>query len=342
MGTTSRIQWIDTCKGIGIFLVVIGHTMIQNNYRGVIYSFHMPLFFFISGYLFSIKKYSNIGEVLFSKAKSLLVPYLFFSFISIILLRILIHQPIAVTTFIKTLLISKRNSIYYDDPLWFLTSLFTIEILFYLLLKYLKNNLLIFFIVMLLAYFSSIVLNPTGQNILPWSFDQSLYYIFYFGLGNISKNIGILKDNLKKSIYLIVLSFIYLVLQIDSSLFNKGLSFLHIYLHIPMDIVTFFSLVFWALMGTLFVIYISQFLSFIPYINFLGRISIIILALHVSLGFNLIHNVADRYLVLIKNPNLLGLAFAIGAIIIISPISIIINKFFPFILGKGSKIKKFN
>lgn len=338
MVATSRIQWIDTCKGIGILLVVIGHTMIENKYRGPIYSFHMPLFFFISGYLFSIKKYSNIAQILFSKAKSLLVPYILFSFISIILIRILLNQPIAVSTFIRTLLVSKRNAIYYDDPLWFLTSLFTVEIMYYLLLKYLKNNLLIFFIVILFAYFSCFKLNAlSGKNILPWSFDQSLYFIFYYGLGNFVKNLGLLKNNLKKSIYLIVFSLIYLLLLVDSSLYNQGLNSLNTYLDIPVNIVSFFNIVLSALIPIIFIIYISQFLSSISYINFLGRNSLVLLALHVSLGFNLIPIIAGNSLTLIKSPNLLGLVFSIGAIIMITPISIIINKYLPFILGKGLK-----
>ena len=52
----SRISYIDALRGFAIILVVIGH-LVQNNYSdayhnsifNVIYSIHMPLFFFISG-----------------------------------------------------------------------------------------------------------------------------------------------------------------------------------------------------------------------------------------------------------------------------------------------------
>lgn len=51
-----RIQYIDAMRGFAILLVVIGH-LIQYNFEdafhndifNIIYSFHMPLFFFISG-----------------------------------------------------------------------------------------------------------------------------------------------------------------------------------------------------------------------------------------------------------------------------------------------------
>ncbi len=41
----TRIPWIDIAKGLGIFLVVIGHVNSYNAcLKGWIYSFHMPFF----------------------------------------------------------------------------------------------------------------------------------------------------------------------------------------------------------------------------------------------------------------------------------------------------------
>lgn len=42
-------NWIDIAKGIGIILVVIGHTIGSQRVNDIIYTFHMPLFF-ILGY----------------------------------------------------------------------------------------------------------------------------------------------------------------------------------------------------------------------------------------------------------------------------------------------------
>ena len=47
-----RIEWIDVCKGLGIFLVFIGHTNVSQlscTLYDWIYSFHMPLFYMLSG-----------------------------------------------------------------------------------------------------------------------------------------------------------------------------------------------------------------------------------------------------------------------------------------------------
>lgn len=50
--TSKRVTWIDFAKGITIILTIIGHTVKTGTYgaalRGVIFSFHMPLFFILS------------------------------------------------------------------------------------------------------------------------------------------------------------------------------------------------------------------------------------------------------------------------------------------------------
>ncbi len=52
----SRLQYIDVLKGIAIILVLIGHRSVNEYVTVFIYMFHMPLFFFISGYLDRMKE----------------------------------------------------------------------------------------------------------------------------------------------------------------------------------------------------------------------------------------------------------------------------------------------
>lgn len=50
----TRIDWIDVAKGIAILLVIIGHTLKTGTFwRHTIFSFHMPLFFILSGYTYT-------------------------------------------------------------------------------------------------------------------------------------------------------------------------------------------------------------------------------------------------------------------------------------------------
>lgn len=53
-----RIDYFDIAKGIGILLMIIGHMDLKKYplINHFIYSFHMPLFFVISGYFFKVKE----------------------------------------------------------------------------------------------------------------------------------------------------------------------------------------------------------------------------------------------------------------------------------------------
>lgn len=60
-----RLEYIDIVKGIGIFLMVLGHSYSEDNASLIIkwlYSFHMPLFFIVSGVLYGIR-YNNSGKI---------------------------------------------------------------------------------------------------------------------------------------------------------------------------------------------------------------------------------------------------------------------------------------
>lgn len=54
-----RLPWIDALKGFGIMLVVFAHYSLPVALDTYIFSFHMPLFFFISGFLLNFVKYAE-------------------------------------------------------------------------------------------------------------------------------------------------------------------------------------------------------------------------------------------------------------------------------------------
>lgn len=78
-----REYWIDFAKGIGIILVVWAHSISREKYIWILINqFHMPLFFMISGYLYNKKK--NYGEFIRGKVRSLWLPYVVSSVITIL------------------------------------------------------------------------------------------------------------------------------------------------------------------------------------------------------------------------------------------------------------------
>ena len=58
---TERLNQFDILKGVGILLVMIGHAISTNSIvYNLIYGFHMPLFFFCSGFFFKDRQLMKV------------------------------------------------------------------------------------------------------------------------------------------------------------------------------------------------------------------------------------------------------------------------------------------
>jgi fucose 4-O-acetylase-like acetyltransferase len=87
---------MDIARGIGIFLVVLGHSFPDSQFNNsdfyeyiykLIYSFHMPFFFIISGFfaykIYEIENLKNYGSYICKKLKRLMVPYFAVSLVAV-------------------------------------------------------------------------------------------------------------------------------------------------------------------------------------------------------------------------------------------------------------------
>ena len=76
--TLNRYLTIDIAKGLGILLVVLGHNWIVAHEHGelfrVIFSFHMPLFFVLSGVV--LKEHGRLDQFILTRADAILKPYI--------------------------------------------------------------------------------------------------------------------------------------------------------------------------------------------------------------------------------------------------------------------------
>ncbi|MEZ9921131.1 acyltransferase family protein [Vibrio breoganii] len=64
---------ISKAKGIGIILVIFGHMNIPHSLAIVIYSFHMPLFFYLSGLVFNNRKYNCLKFTIKRKVENIII-----------------------------------------------------------------------------------------------------------------------------------------------------------------------------------------------------------------------------------------------------------------------------
>lgn len=78
---TKRIAWADIAKGIGILAIIAGHMGVLSLIH-LVFTFHVPLFFLISGYFLSTK--DSLKDFALKKAKVLLIPYAFTCVLQII------------------------------------------------------------------------------------------------------------------------------------------------------------------------------------------------------------------------------------------------------------------
>src|SRR5215213_9781223 len=141
---SKRIEYLDIAKGIGILLVVLGHNdfeVISPFVQRMIYSFHMPLFFFLSGYF--INASLPFWDFFKKRFNALMKPY-FFTIFLIYFTSVSFEKMgfnMAITRTVKSL----YGSGYYLDwvQLWFLPQLFVVSLyafLFYAVLTRVDNR----------------------------------------------------------------------------------------------------------------------------------------------------------------------------------------------------------
>lgn len=84
--TLDRVKYIDITRAIAMLLIVLGHALVYSEHcTGIykfIYSFHVVLFFVISGFTFSAKK--RFLEFVKGKFLRIMVPYFVWAFLFLI------------------------------------------------------------------------------------------------------------------------------------------------------------------------------------------------------------------------------------------------------------------
>jgi polysaccharide biosynthesis protein PslL len=195
-----RIEYLDIARGIGILLVVLGHNdfeVISLFSRQVIYSFHIPLFFFLSGYFIN----TSIPFFDFFKKRfnGLLKPYFFTLFL--IYFTSISFEKMGFNTAISRIVKSLYGTGHYIDwvQLWFLPHLFVVSLyafIFITLVGQLQNRWVRWGILLatlaislpfLLAFYP-FTISVFGKEYelfgLPFSLDLVFLSGFFFILGN--------------------------------------------------------------------------------------------------------------------------------------------------------------
>ena len=254
-----RYKELDLMKGIGIILVYLGHNF---NLHGLewnnlflylhrtTYSFHMPLFFLISGLISNTNSEIILKNFYKGKIKRLLVPYLFINLVDF---------------FPRTLFPKLVNSefggakeiLFYGTKIsWFVYTLFIIFMIFPVLDKYIlkKDKYYLFGVILITVNYLKIF-----ENIEIFSLNKVAIYLLYFYIGYIIK--PFYKEKIKngigsKNLIFLIIGVIFL-----------SLSYKYYYLN-------YFNSVVFAMLGIWFVLNIALRIKensvIYKFFNFLG------------------------------------------------------------------------
>lgn len=318
-----RLHYIDVLKGIGIIFVILSHASMSSIITNYLFSFHMPLFFFISGYLFTIK--DNFRSVILKKVKTLLIPYICFILIADIIYSLLNNNFNLFFLLEKTFYL-KGEVLQLDAPLWFLPCLFFSEIIYLLVYKLTnkdnKKILGILFLISVLGYFSKVL--------LPFGIHVAFTATVFLGLGNLYRQY---ESKIKASKYLLFALFII------SGIISIKNGFINMY---RLSFGNYFLFYIAAIIGIVIYFEISKFIKGQAILEYIGKNSLIFMSTHMFI-MNVLLKLYQQNIDLKQNlfvVNILGVIFAITAIVASVPIVYIINNYMPFIIGKRNLISE--
>lgn len=285
---TKRLNTIDVAKGIGILLVVFAHVYYGPNMLVLVYSFHMPLFFIFSGMLFNRERNPDCMAFIKKRAKRLLVPYVIYEVVSIFCLYgaervftgVFDISKMEYVEYFRQILISNWSGAHVNQPLWFLPSLFIVEVMYYFFSRGRKVTVVL--ISVALAFCGWVLesgMLEFDNMCLPWNLDSAIFALGFYAFGNLfaekaKKLIEAIGENKFKLPIcigiMLALSIVWIPLALMNGKITLGTKILN----------NGFLLYATGILGTLIVLTLSILLRESKFLAYCGRHSFEIMASH--------------------------------------------------------------
>jgi len=288
-----RIDYVDIAKGIGIILVVMGHNdfaLISPFAHKLIYSFHMPMFFFMSGMFF--KPDLPFGMYVRQRMNRVLKPFLFM--ILFIYLVSISFSNVGILEASRRLVKAMYGNGYYLDwvQLWFLPHLFAVSLFAYFFFQTVRRSGLfqLRWAILAALYIGGILgidlfwpfeFNLLGKDFivygLPFSLDLVFVSGFFFVLGYELNKIRL--DFLLESLFTLFVSGLTLLLLVWY--FPPTIDFnTRLFESLPINTLE-------ALLGILFILALSKQMERVSWLSslfrYIGHASLVILVFQVPI-----------------------------------------------------------
>jgi|GEM_PF-686992 len=366
--SSNRIEYLDIAKGIGIILVIMGHSgFLFDNLKTYFFSFHMPLFFVISGMLLCVKKEDELDlhSVWSKKLRTMMIPYLWFSGIYMIIYIVNIILGYMTMADLWQSLVYTLDW-FGDSTLWFLPTLLLSEAGFLFLCKKIHGpwSLIVSIVIGVICYGLQALITPVWaryndsflvtnlvdfvRGFLRAGIATSFVAVGFFAVRTLGvllventetvsatsdiKGDGILaKIPARRRIADLVIGVILLILTYGASYFNETADFHRIVLG------NYFLFFLSAVLGSFGIIFVSKAIGRMFILAFYGRSSLIIMCTHLNFYVLfgaikwawLVNNIVTRAKSYVFMFNIVVAALVLETVIIL-----LINRFFPFVLGK--------
>lgn len=357
-----RIDYLDMVKGIGIFLVVLGHMEdISTITRVWISSFHMPLFFIVSGLIMAITNEpdKDITVSIKKKWQGIIIPYMWFSlgYFFIDILNCWVVKNIDFRTFIVDTISSV--TFYGMSVLWFLPALFIASIGFLLLKKRFPDKIILILLIAIavISYVIKLQVEKVyaayADSLLITSLINIVYiflrafvamcfvgYAYYIRRGY---ELLISKDKWLKlfssKLFCLGAGIVLMAVNICLAMINECVDLHNIILNnVPIYFIAAFA-------GTYGIILICKGIPSIKLIMYYGRNSLIVMAVHINFYF-LYAGIRLAWVIdpFVKHAkHYVFVAITVATVFVLSTIVIeVINRFFPFVLGKSISQREAN
>ena len=178
-----RLDYIDVLRLLAMYAVYVGHlAQFAEPATTLVYLYHVPLFFLISGAMDRLAPVQGFGRYLNRKIRTILIPCLFFALLSVAVFAV--SERLDFDGVLQCLQIVLEGCVincFFASALWFLTALFVMSLLFYYIKK--LHSPVAILAICLLLHLYAVVWQPSIVESWYWNLGGCCKYLLYYALG---------------------------------------------------------------------------------------------------------------------------------------------------------------
>ncbi len=367
-GNGKRITYLDMARGIAIFLVVVGHSgLVDHEHNVWLSTFHLPVFFVVSGMLMQLKKEEEASyiKVMLHKIKGIMLPYLWFSLGSLLvdfiqILRGKFPWDMLKEHFIQTITL-QGYSVMWFLPVLLISELWMLGIL-KILARFVRKKLWLGIVATVIAVFFATgafyayhgIVSAGGSAFVLDELrilTKSVIASAFVGSGYVVSILFTYKKKKKERAERKGFPGFLAQFGVPGLLLGVAFSAVNLLLRPYIQLMDFNNVnvgnpmlyIGLGLAGSLGLLLICKSIPNIPFITFYGQNTLIIMCTHLNFYImNAGMKIGNAVFVPLPGPD--GLQYMLGSIICTMlleiPVILMIRMFFPFVLGRGYKMTK--